>query len=102
MGPYCSSFFFVLSYYGSLRSEFRVVIKISAQKLWSVRLYLLCVGGTMSYLRCLRLFAHGGVQHILCCAFALFLFVLCLLHVALDCPFVIASSVFSNMYPAKP
>jgi hypothetical protein len=92
----------VLSYYGSLRSEFRVVITISAHKLHSVGLYLLFVGGTMCYLRYLCLFVHSGVQHILCCVFALVLFVLCLLHVALDCPFLIAPSVFPNVYPAKP
>ena len=47
----------------------------------------------MSYLRYLCLFAHSGVQHILCCVFALFVFVLCLvsmLPVSLDCPFLIA------------
>jgi hypothetical protein len=94
--------FCVLSYYGSLRSEFRVVITISAQKLYSVGLYLLFVGGTMSYIRYLCLFVHSGVQHILCCVFALFVFVLCLLHAALDCTFLIAPSVFSNVYPTKP
>jgi hypothetical protein len=31
----------------------------------------------MSYLRYLCLFAYSGVQHILCCVFALFSFVLC-------------------------
>ena len=29
----------------------------------------------MSYLRYLCLFAHSGVQHILCCVFALFFFI---------------------------
>jgi hypothetical protein len=56
----------------------------------------------MSYLRYLCLFAYSGVQHILCCAFALFVFVLCLVYpmlpVSLDCPFWIAPSVFSNGY----
>jgi len=33
----------------------------------------------MSYLRYLCLFAHSDVQHILCCVFALFFFVLCTL-----------------------
>ena len=43
----------------------------------SVRLYLqLFVGGFMSYLRCLCLLAHSGVQHTLCCGFGLFFFVL--------------------------
>ena len=31
----------------------------------------------MSYLRYLCLFANSGVQHILCCVFGLFVFVLC-------------------------
>jgi len=58
-----------------LRSEFRVVmpVTISAHKWCSVRLYLqLFVGGLMSYLRYLRLFVHGGVQHMLCRAFVCF------------------------------
>jgi hypothetical protein len=33
----------------------------------------------MSYLRYLCVIAHSGVQHILCCVFALFFFVLCIL-----------------------
>ena len=33
------------------------------------------------------LFVHSGVQHILCCGFALFVFVLFMLPVSLDCPF---------------
>ena len=45
----------------------------------------------MSYLRYLYLFAHSGVQHILCCVFGLFVFVL--LPVSLDC-----FPVFSNVY----
>ena len=62
----------------------------------SVRLYLqLFVTGRMSCLRCLCLFAYSGVQHILCCVFALFFFVL--LPVSQDCPFLIAPSVFSNV-----
>ena len=41
-------------------------------------LYLqLFVGGSMSYLRYLCLFAYSGVLHILCCNFAEFVFVLC-------------------------
>jgi hypothetical protein len=61
-----------------------------------VRLYLqLFVGGLMSYLHYFCLFAYNGVQHILCCSFALFFFVV--LPVSLDCPFLIAPSVFSNV-----
>ena len=56
----------------------------------------------MFYLRYLCLFAHSVVQHKLCCVFALFVFVLCLVYhilpVCLDCPFLIAHSVFSNVY----
>jgi len=48
----------------------------------------------MSYLRYLCLFAYSGVQHILCCVFVLFFFVL--LSVSMDCPFLIAPSVFSD------
>jgi hypothetical protein len=44
---------------------------------------------------------YSSVQHILCCVFLLFF--LCLvsypmLSVSLDCPVLIASSVFSNVY----
>jgi hypothetical protein len=80
----------------------------------AVRLYLqLFVGGLMSYLRYLCLFAYSGFQHILCCVFVFLVFVLCtlfsscvpcfrlvypMLPVSVDCPFVIAPSVFSNIY----
>ena len=48
--------------------------------LCSVRLYLLFfVGGFVSYLRNMYLFTYSGVKHILCCAFVLFVFVLCVL-----------------------
>ena len=43
----------------------------------------------MSYLHCLCLLAHSGVQHMLCYVFALVFFVL--LPVSLDCPLLIAS-----------
>jgi hypothetical protein len=43
----------------------------------------------MSYLRYLNC---SGVQDILCCVFGLFFFVL--LPVSLDCPFLIAPSIF--------
>jgi hypothetical protein len=49
----------------------------------------------MFYLSYLCLFVHSGVQHILCCVFALFFFVM--LSVSLDCLFLIAPSVFSNV-----
>jgi hypothetical protein len=47
----------------------------------------------MSYLRYLCLFVYSGVQHILCCVFALCVFVLYLPYVAsfsesiFNCPF---------------
>jgi hypothetical protein len=34
----------------------------------------------MCDLRYLCLFTHGGVQHILCCVFVLFVFTLCLVY----------------------
>ena len=74
--------------------------------------------GLMSYL---CLFAYSGVQHILCCVFALFVFCLVVsfsglsilycpfsflwivhsllpLQFSLDCPFFIAPSVFSGLF----
>ena len=45
----------------------------------------------MAYLRYLYVFAYSGVKHIACCVFVL-------LSVSLDCPFLIATSVFSNVY----
>ena len=77
-----------------VRYDFRI-------KPCSVRLYpQLIVVRRLSYLRCLCLFAHCGIQHKLCCVFALFVFVLCnlyygypfgifklFLQVSLDCPF---------------
>ena len=50
----------------------------------------------MSYLPYLCLFTYSGVQHILCCVFALFFLVL--LAVSLDCPFLITPSVFCIVY----
>ena len=74
----------------SNNSDFRI-------KLCSVRLYLMFfVGWFVSYLRYMCLFAYSGVNHILCCAFVLFVFVLC----ALCCsglPYFIVPSVFSNV-----
>ena len=51
-----------------------------------------------------HMFAHSGVQHLLCCDFVLFIFVLCLFHVCTLCcqfqiiHFSLLSSVFSNAY----
>ena len=67
----------------------------------SVRLYhQLFVGWLMSYLRYFCLFTYSGVQHILCCVFVLFVFVLCTLY----CQFLwivhfwLPLSVFFNVY----
>jgi hypothetical protein len=55
----------------SLKSEIRVYIYL-------VLLYLqLFVGGCMSYLRYVCVFAHSGVQHILRCACVLFFSINC-------------------------
>ena len=65
----------------------------------SVRLYLqLFVGGPISYLLYLCLFAHSGVQHILCCIFLRLVYLM--LPASLNSPFLIAPSVFSNVYLA--
>ena len=54
------------------------MLRFLHKKQCSVRFYLqLFVGGCMSYLRYLCVFAHRGVKHILCCVFALLVFVLC-------------------------
>ena len=50
----------------------------------------------MSYLRYLCLFAHRGVQHILCCGFLRLVYHM--LPVSLDCPYLFAPSVFPNVY----
>ena len=51
-------------------------------------------------LECVCLLAHSGVQHILCCVFVLFVFVLCILccRFSLNCLFFISPSVFSKVY----
>jgi hypothetical protein len=45
----------------------------------------------MSYFRYLCLFVYSGVQHMSCLVYPL-------LPVSLDCPSLIAPSVFSNVY----
>ena len=56
----------------------------------------------MFYVRYLCLFTYIDVQHIGLCLFVLFVFDLCIVYsilsVSLDVPFVIAPSVFSNVY----
>jgi hypothetical protein len=82
-GPCCSSLtFFVLSYYVFyvLSSVLWCPLRFPHRKKPVVRLYLqLFVGAFVSYLRYLCLLAYIGVQHILCCGFALFVFILCTL-----------------------
>jgi hypothetical protein len=52
----------------------------------------------MSYLRYVCLFAYIGVQHILCVVFVFLRLVYPMLPVSLNCPFVIAPWLFSNVY----
>jgi hypothetical protein len=67
-----------------------VIVLLISLSPCSVRLYLqLFVGELSSYLRYLCLLANSGVQHILCCVFVLFVFVL--LPVSLVCPFFSAA-----------
>ena len=47
---------------------------------------------------CSCLICYGGVQHIMCCGFVFYRLVYSVLRVSLDCPFLIAPSVFSNVY----
>ena len=90
--------FFVV-YYVSFRFEFRVVmsVTISAYKRCSARLYLqLFVGGLISYLYYLRLFAYNGVQHTYCVVFLLCFSSSCVPYVAsfYGCPLLIAHPPF--------
>ena len=100
---------FVLSYYVSPSYQFRVVmsVTISAQKRCSVRVYFqFFVGG---FIFC---FVVGACTQWCPTPIVLFLFfIICLrivscvvypmLQVSLDCPFLIASFVFSNVYLDK-
>jgi hypothetical protein len=52
----------------------------------------------MSYLCYLCLFAHSGVQHIMCFCFVCLCLVYHVLPVSLDIPFLNTPSVFSNVY----
>jgi hypothetical protein len=89
---------FAVSYYMSLCSEFRVMTSVT-QEWCSVRVYLqLFVGGLMSYLRYLCLFAHSGVQSIMSCVFLCLCPVYPMLPVSLDCSFLIVPSLFYNVY----
>jgi hypothetical protein len=78
-------------YHFRIKNDIRFVFK---PRVDCMRAHVLCTS--------LVLFEYSGVQHILCCVFALFVFVLChvytRLSVSLDFPFFIAPSVFSNVY----
>ena len=50
----------------------------------------------MSYLPYLCLFAHSGVQHMLCCVFILFFFPL--LTVSLDCHFYYPFGILQRLF----
>jgi hypothetical protein len=78
---------FVGRHYVSIRAEFRIVISLRFPHKTDVRFVFtsgqLFLGGLMSYLRYLCLFAYSGVQHILC---YVFLRLVCpMLPVSLDC-----------------
>jgi hypothetical protein len=76
--------------------EFCVVmsVTISANKC-SIRPDLqLFVGELVSYLRYLCLLSHSGAQRVLCFGFICLRFVLPMVPVSLDCPFLIAPSVY--------
>jgi hypothetical protein len=79
---------FVLCYYISLRSEFRVVMSVtfSAWKRCSVRLCLwLFMEGFVSYSRCLYLFSYSAVFRRTVCP---------VLSVSLNCLFLIFNCYF--------
>ena len=76
-------------------------VTISAYKRCSVLLCLQLFVGLISYLRYLCLLAHSGVLHILSCVFVNCIclrLVYPILPVSLDCPLLIAPSVFYNVY----
>ena len=90
----------MFSYYTSLCSEFRVVMSVTISTYNYVRfvLYLqLFEGWFMPYLRYVCLFAHSGVQYILCCGFVWFFFFLCTLCFS-GLSFFDAPLLFSNVY----
>ena len=86
----------MLASYASLHSEFRDVLSVTISITMFGSSLQLFVGGFMFYLRYLCLFAYSGVQHILCCVFLRLVYPM--LPVSLDSPFLIAPTVFSNVY----
>ena len=81
-----------------IKCECRTLNKVKI--LWHLCMTGWYVGGNMFYLCYLCLFVYSGVQHILYCVFVWVFFVL--LPVSLDCPFLIAPSVFSNLKKEYP
>jgi hypothetical protein len=81
---------------GGLMSYLRLLCLFVGGRMSYLRYLCLFVERLMSNLRYLCLFAYSGVQHILCCIFALFFFAL--LSIPLDCPSLISPSIFSNVY----
>ena len=81
---------------GVLMSYLRYLCLFVGGRMSYLRYLCLFVERLMSNLRYLCLFAYSGVQHILCCIFALFFFAL--LSIPLDCPSLISPSIFSNVY----
>ena len=73
----------------SLRSEscWDIRCDISMETFFSSSLFALCC-----------LFAHIGVRVQYCVVFSFYFYSPCVLPVSLDFPFLIASSVFSNVY----
>jgi len=84
-----------LSVHYDVRYDFRIqmIFGSSLPPVICRKAHVLCI-------RYLCLFAYGGVQHTLCCVFVLVFFRLVypMLPVSLHCPFLIAPSVFSNLY----
>jgi hypothetical protein len=91
---------FVL-YYLSLRSEFRdFCYDFRMKTMFGSSLPpVICRRAHVSFTLVVFVW-YSGVIHILCCVFVLFFFSSCvpMLPVSLYCPFLIASSVFSNVY----
>ena len=72
-------------------------IDIRVKTMFGSSLPPIVLGGLLSYLRCLCLFAHSGVQHILCCFCFVFL-VYPMFPISLDCPFWLLLRCSSKVY----
>ena len=74
---HCVFFVYVCEQWCPTFCSFKYIYALTWKRC-SLRLYLkMIVGGLMTYLRYLCLFAYSGVQHIWCCVFVLFVFILC-------------------------